>query len=171
MQFRVPQFLETEDKIVGPLTLRQFLYIGAAFVVISILYALVAMWLWAIISLFIVILAGALAFGKVNGQPMSKIILAGARFYWKPQTYVWQEPGQEISAATKSRGSSFSLERIMAGLALKTARHYVETGSLSEEEHQNIVQPSKKAKDVLERYQVLRKMTGEKRAARRIDYR
>ena len=30
MQFQVPQFIETEDKVVGPLTLRQFMYIAGA---------------------------------------------------------------------------------------------------------------------------------------------
>lgn len=171
MQFRVPQFLETEDKIVGPLTIRQFIYIGSAFLVSALFYAILATWLWAVLSVVLVVVAGGLAFVKINGQPMSKIFLAGASFYWKPQTYVWQEPGKVSRAIEERRSEGFSLERIVAGLSLKTARRYVETGSLPEEEHREIIQPTRKAKDILERYQVFQKITGEQRAAKRIDYR
>ena len=53
MQFQVPQFTEAEDKIVGPLTLRQFIYIAAAGGVSVMLYFAVITWLWAFLSMFI----------------------------------------------------------------------------------------------------------------------
>ena len=48
MQFQVPQFIETEDKIVGPLTLRQFLYIGAAGLLSFLLFFVLKIWFWFI---------------------------------------------------------------------------------------------------------------------------
>ena len=67
MQFQVPQFIETEDKIVGPFTLRQFMYVAGAGLGSAILYFTVATWLWLILT--IVLLGGAVgvAFIKVGG--------------------------------------------------------------------------------------------------------
>ena len=50
MQFQVPQFIETEDKIVGPFTLRQFIYVAGAGLGSVILYFSVATWLWLILT-------------------------------------------------------------------------------------------------------------------------
>ena len=69
MQFQVPQFIETEDKIVGPFTLRQFMYVAGAGLGSAILYFTVATWLWFILT--IILLGGAIgvAFVKVRGAP------------------------------------------------------------------------------------------------------
>lgn len=171
MQFRVPQFLETEDKVIGPLTIKQFIYVVVAFMLSAVFYAILNTWLWVALSLVLLGAAAGLAFVKINGQPLSRIAVAGFNFYWKPQTYTWREPDQIEHAASPARGGRFSLERVMAGRALKTAWRFVQTGSVPEEEHGEIIRPQKRSMSSLERYQVFQKITGEQRAARRVDYR
>jgi hypothetical protein len=170
MQFQVPQFIETEDKIVGPLTLRQFLYLGAAAGLSVILYFTVQLWLWFIFSLFLAAIGGALAFIKVNGQPMVKIVIAAARFGWQPKLFVWQpeHPSIPKNEATLKPffGKGLLLENIVAGLSLKKAHERVLTGTkASAEKSKRLFYEAK------ERYEIVRQLSGARRAVRRVDYR
>src|SRR5579864_1540697 len=90
MQFQVPQFIETEDKVVGPFTLRQFAYVGAGALVSALLYFTVQPWLWMVASLIILAFVGGLAFVKIEGRPLFDVLISAAGFYWKPQTYIWK---------------------------------------------------------------------------------
>jgi hypothetical protein len=88
--FQVPQFIDVEDKIIGPLTLKQFLFLAGAGIIIFILYSILQFWLWIIIS---IVFAGAgmgFAFVKINGQPLSKVALNGLKYLIRPRLYVWQ---------------------------------------------------------------------------------
>ena len=167
MQFQVPQFIETEDKIVGPLTLKQFLYFAAAGGLSFLLYFSVQLWLFAIFAILFFCAAAALAFIKINGRPLTRIISAAARFYWQPQAYVWQPEHPEVKKTEASlkpfAPSDSSLESIISGLALKNAWQNLQTGKkISDQQFLGKMQ---------ERYQVFRGLTGERRAARRVDYR
>ncbi len=91
MRFSVPQFIDVEDKIVGPLTLKQAIYIvgslGAAFV------------LWRIFGFFIAVLIGGpvlfvaflLAFVKVNNRPFVSIIYAAFTYVTTKKLYLWRK--------------------------------------------------------------------------------
>ncbi len=170
MQFQVPQFIETEDKIVGPLSLRQFLYLVGAAGLSVILFFTVQLWLWAIISIPIAALGIGIAFIKINGQPLPKLLISALSYFWRPTTYVWQ-PHQPKLPKTQSTlqpflGASFSLESIFSGLALRHAREKVQTGTkVSEEKSKRILARAK------EKYEVVQRISGELRAARRVDYR
>ena len=50
MRFQVPQFIEIESKIFGPLTLKQFIYLIGGGGIIFILYALLPFWLMIIFA-------------------------------------------------------------------------------------------------------------------------
>jgi len=90
MQYQVPQFIDTEDKLIGPFSLRQFIFVGAAGVVCGIAYFFVQTWLFVIIT--IIALGGAFAFAflKINGRPLIKVATSAFNYYWKPQTYIWK---------------------------------------------------------------------------------
>lgn len=88
--FQVPQFIDVEDKVVGPLTLRQFLFVALAAVIIFLSKSIFAFWLWIMLSIVVGCLGIALAFVKVNGQPLSKVVLNGIKYLIRPRLYVWQ---------------------------------------------------------------------------------
>ena len=99
--FQVPQFIDVEDKIIGPLTLKQFLFLAGAGIIIFILYSVLQFWLWLIIS---IVVAGAglgFAFVKINGQPMSKVALNGFKYLIRPRLYVLQRGQLKRSIAPK----------------------------------------------------------------------
>ncbi len=87
---QVPQFINMEAKIIGPLTLRQFLFIAAGGGLIFGLSFILQTGLWIIVSLFIAALSIALAFVKINEQPLYKVIMNAFKFYINPRLYTWK---------------------------------------------------------------------------------
>ncbi len=198
MQFQVPQFIETEDKIVGPLTLRQFIYVAVAGVFSAMLYFSIGGFVWVLLSLILFGIALGLAFVKVEGRPLFNVVVAAGHFYWRPQTYIWQPNHPMLgSIAQKSAKRSIvtdSVEKMAArrvsyepSVAHTTVR--VEQPILMESREQIAIgaslhrswsdlQTGIKASEakVVEkkmetRYQIFQRPTGDKRAAKRIDYR
>lgn len=95
MQFKVPQNIDMEDKIVGPLTLIQFLYILGGGVIDYLLYMALGsssfiFWLFAIP---IALVALALAFLKIQDQPLLYFIKAGLIYLQNPKKRIWQRQG------------------------------------------------------------------------------
>ncbi len=97
MQFEVPQFLDVEDKIFGPLTLKQFLYLAGAGGFSFILFFALQTWLWITCTSVLAVIAAGLAFGKFNGRPIIYTLFSVIKYTWRPKFYLWQysAPGQE----------------------------------------------------------------------------
>lgn len=171
MQFQVPQFIDTEDKVVGPFTIRQFLYVGLAAIISAVFYFFVATWLFVIIAIVVMGAGAAMAFAKVNGRPLIKVAAAAFSFYWRPQTYVWRS---ETKAAPEKHGPSqaggFSLEDIIAGMALHKSWENLQTGTpapaAAKVPERTVVENK-----IAQRYQIVRKLSGDRQAMKRVDYR
>ena len=92
MRFQVPQFIEVEDKIFGPLTLKQFLYIaGGAGLSAVIYFTLNSLVLAAIPVIIIMACSFALAFYKVNSKPLIYVIEAAMRYWVGAKLYIWKK--------------------------------------------------------------------------------
>lgn len=74
-QFVVPQFIDVEDKILGPITTRQFSLLLVGALLIFIAYQLAQFWLFLVEVVFIAIVFGVLAFVKINGMPFHFFLL------------------------------------------------------------------------------------------------
>ena len=90
MEYQVPQFIEVENKIVGPLTLAQFIYLAGAggICVVSFLY--LPLIIAVILSAAAVGLAVALSFYKMNGKPFIEILEAGFGYYTGARFFLWR---------------------------------------------------------------------------------
>lgn len=91
MHYSVPQFIEVEDKIIGPLTMRQFLWLLAGGGVVFILYFVLAFGVWVAISIFIGLIFAALAFFRVYNMPLISFLSNLARFSLMPQIFLWHK--------------------------------------------------------------------------------
>ncbi|MCX6713548.1 MAG: PrgI family protein [Candidatus Vogelbacteria bacterium] len=91
MQFQVPQFIEMEDKIFGPLTFKQFLYIVGGLALAFIFYVYLGFWLALIPMLAIVGFAGALAFYKFNGRSFIYLVEALFNYLRTKKLYIWKQ--------------------------------------------------------------------------------
>lgn len=164
MNFQVPQFIEEKPKIVGFLTLPQFLYVAAAGIVSFISFKLFSFFLWILITVIAAGGAIALAFVKVNGQSLPAIILAGFRFVWKPKVYTWQRAMKETMLDVSDIEKLQSLrEKMSIQEKLKSIALHIATGKLFSPKQL-------REREDKERYQVVTYMTGEKKIAKRVDY-
>lgn len=93
MQYKLPQFVEREATVVGPLTFRQFLYFGLAgvlsFFISPFLYKSHPQ-IFFLISGLIFIIAGAMAFVKIEGRNFGTIVTSMFNFFLHPRTYIWK---------------------------------------------------------------------------------
>lgn len=96
MRFVVPQFIDTEDKIIGPLSTRQFLVFLGGAGALFIEYKLSEFWLFAIQGLFTFALTGIFAFLKINGQPFHHFVLNILITFRRPKVKVWAKEVQRI---------------------------------------------------------------------------
>ncbi|MGD0976713.1 MAG: PrgI family protein [Minisyncoccia bacterium] len=92
MRFQVPQFIETETKLVGPLTLRQFIYIGAGALIIFLLrYVLTSVFLWIMADIPIGALAAGLAFYKIDSVPLPRYLVSATSFLFGGKKYIYKK--------------------------------------------------------------------------------
>jgi len=98
MQFQVPQNIDLEDKIVGPLTLIQFLYLLAGGVIDYLVFlSFKTSFIFWILGLPVTIVALALAFLKIQDQSLSYFIKAGLSYLSRPKIRLWQRQGLAIN--------------------------------------------------------------------------
>lgn len=91
MRFQVPQFIDVEDKIFGPLTLKQFIYLAGAGGISFVLWTLLPKFLALLVAAPIVLFAVALAFYKVNNRPFINVVESAFFFITKDKLYVWRQ--------------------------------------------------------------------------------
>ena len=88
-QFTVPQFIDVESKIIGPITTRQFLILLGGAVVIGISYKLFDFSLFLTIGIIVLIITAVFAFIKVNGRPFHYFVLNLTQTIRRPGIRVW----------------------------------------------------------------------------------
>lgn len=107
-RFVVPQFIDAEDKILGPITVRQFLIcLGAAFVMF-IEYTILTIAPFALMAALTAAIAAAFAFLKINGQPFHLVFVNVLQTMTRPNLRTWQKgyTDDELRAFVKSAQSA-----------------------------------------------------------------
>ena len=97
MKFRVPQFIDIEDKVIGPLTLKQFGYVVGAGGISFILWTFIPIHFIAV--LIIVPVGGlfiALAFAKYNNRSFGEFLESAFTYYTGAKIYTWKQPSPEV---------------------------------------------------------------------------
>ena len=93
--YKVPQDVEADDKLIGPFSFRQFIYL--------IIVALAGVGAWGLFQLFpplaviplpVIVFFGALALPLRKDQPMEVYMAAIVSFYIKPRKRLWKPDGQ-----------------------------------------------------------------------------
>lgn len=97
-QYQVPQFIEVEDKIFGPLTLKQFIYIAGGAGACLALFTLLPLWLALPLMIPPMGLALALAFYQVNGRPFIVSLEHAVGYYLGSKLYIWKQRQQAPQA-------------------------------------------------------------------------
>lgn len=167
MQFQVPQYYEVKERIVGPLTLQQFFYIAAACGLSFLLFFIFQFWLWFIASVILIGGASALALIEINGQSLTKILISAFFYYWRPRIYFWQREAEKEEIILPEEAKQ--IEEIKKDLSFQQRIKSLGQKILTSRSPLPGEKPI--TRNIQERYQVFRRATGEKHAAKRVDYR
>lgn len=89
MQYRVPQNIDMEDKIIGPLTLKQFMYVAIGGSLVYIIITKIPMPLSLLVGFPVGFFILALTFYKPQDQPFSHFLTALISYLTKPRQRVW----------------------------------------------------------------------------------
>ena len=127
-QFVVPQFLEVEDKIFGPITTRQFVILLVAGLFIFVAYKLADMALFIFFALLIGGSACILAFAKINGQSFHYFLLNVVVTLKRPSRRIWNKiyAKSELNALRQP----LAAEEEEAPRAPKAEHHHIRSLSL-----------------------------------------
>ncbi|MFA6158500.1 MAG: PrgI family protein [Candidatus Paceibacterota bacterium] len=97
MRFQVPQFIDVEDKIFGPLTLKQFIYLVGGAGLAYLAYALIGNLFISIIFILPIIgFALALAFYRINNKPFIGVLEAAFNYFTGNKLYIWKKVDKAI---------------------------------------------------------------------------
>jgi hypothetical protein len=95
MQFKVPQFIDVEDKLFGPLTFKQFAYLAGGAGICFVSYRLLPIYASIPIMLPVAGLALLLTFYRINGQPFIYYLQASIVYLTGSKLYVWKQRQQK----------------------------------------------------------------------------
>ncbi len=104
MQFKIPQNVQLEDKIVGPLTLKQLATLGIGLGISYVFYVSLAktytmlVWIWPVG--FFSILTLAITFLKINGIPFGKWCFLMVEFMFIPRKRIFMMGAGDVYMAT-----------------------------------------------------------------------
>lgn len=94
-QYKVAQDVEAEDKLLGPFSFRQFIYLIIVAVACALAWGLARIFVaLAIIPLPVILFFGALALPLRKDQPMEIYMAALVSFYLKPRKRIWIPDGR-----------------------------------------------------------------------------
>lgn len=96
MLINVPQYIDIEDKVAGPLTMKQLGWMILLGIILLVLWNVLPFMGFVIIGFPIAIFFVALAFFKPYGQPMPDFLWHGLMFFFKPKVYIWKRAPQNI---------------------------------------------------------------------------
>lgn len=102
MQFQVPQ-IDIEDKIFGPLTLKQFLYLATGGVIIFVAFMFFELGFVILIGIPIAAISASFAFLKYNGRPLPRIMLSMITFSASPHVFIWKKEVKPIPKAKEKK--------------------------------------------------------------------
>lgn len=131
MQFKVPKFIEMESKIFGPLTFKQFIYLGGgaglSYILLKLLPTILALPLIVLIAFF----SWSLAFTRRDkyGKPFVEVTEAAFKYFTKTKLYTWKRTPKEPKEVVKDEQTQnplLSIPKITPG-KLSDKLHDLET--------------------------------------------
>lgn len=98
MEYQVPQFIEVEEKVFGPLSLKQFIYLAGGFGLCVVLVLYLPRVIGIALAIPLAMFTMALAFYKVNNKPFLDILEAGFNYYLGNRLYLWKRTEKRVPA-------------------------------------------------------------------------
>jgi hypothetical protein len=125
MEFQVPQFIEVEDKIFGPFTFKQFLFImgggGLGFIIWYILSPFIGTFIAILPALPLSLFIGAFGFNIVHKrEKFIETVENAFKFYKNKKIYIWRKEQKKIKAGERASdkiGENSNFDNLMPKLS------------------------------------------------------
>ena len=91
MRFQVPQFIEIETKIVGPLTWKQFVWVAMGVGLLLIFFRLMTGFVLIFSSMIIIAVFGAMAFLRIEGMSLIEYLMKALNYFLGPKRYFFKK--------------------------------------------------------------------------------
>jgi len=113
MQFKVPQFIDVQDKLFGPFTFHQFAYLVGGIGLMFIIYKFLPLWIAIFLILPVGVLTFLLVFYKINDKPFVFYLQAGISYLTSNKLYLWKQRTVKPGAMQKDEAESPSLVSVV----------------------------------------------------------
>lgn len=142
MRFQVPQFIDVEDKIFGPLTFKQFIYVAGAIGLCVVFFTFLNKFIALLLSVPVVAFGVALAFYKMNDRPFIQVVENFFHYSLSSKLYLWQKapPSLKNSGVPKEKEPAEHRQISVPKLSESKLRDL--SWSLDIKENQNPVTPN-----------------------------
>ena len=111
-QYQVPQFIEVEDKIFGPLTLKQFVYLAGGGGLCLLFFTLLPLYLTVILAIPVLTLSAGLAFYTVNGRPLIFAMEHAFGYLFGTKLYLWMQRDVKPQEATVAKPANLPVPKL-----------------------------------------------------------
>ncbi|MDD3191078.1 MAG: PrgI family protein [Candidatus Pacebacteria bacterium] len=131
MQFSVPQFIDVEDKIVGPFTAKQTLYLVIGGAIILLAFSFFKPAFFVLVSVIVVPITLAFAFWRPKGISVAQLISNFTDFYTTEHLYLWRrEPDMTMyKVVQKKQANSEGPEKIVTRSRIRELANLLDTSS------------------------------------------
>ncbi len=113
-QFLVPQFIDVESKILGPITVRQFVILLVMIGTLFIFYKVFDFVTFLITGFFVLVVGIAFAFVKVNGMPFHFFVLNLVTSLSRPSLRVWRKENFDLRVEDEVKHEPVKVQDIVA---------------------------------------------------------
>jgi len=110
MEYQVPQFIEVEEKVFGPLSIKQFVYIAGGFGLCAVLVLYLPRVIGVALAIPLAIFTLALAFYKVNNRPFLDVLESGFNYYLGSRLYLWKRVEKKAEAPAAPQAPTAAAE-------------------------------------------------------------
>lgn len=113
MNFQVPQFIEIESKIFGPLSFPQFIYVVGGVAIAFLFYVAIPYFYIALIPMILSVLSGAaLAFYKVNDRSLIFLVQSMIKYYTGSKLYLWKKDVAKKNISVSEKNPTIDPKKI-----------------------------------------------------------
>jgi len=105
-QFQVPQFITVEDKVIGPLTIKQAVFVLGGIIIIALARFVFIPLLFYPVALVIAATAAALAFLKIGDIPFPTVVKNGFWYSMRPHIYIWKKEQAKSTTPQKATATT-----------------------------------------------------------------
>jgi hypothetical protein len=118
MRFEVPQFIEVEDKIFGPLTIKQFVYLAGGAGLSFVAYVVFPFYIAVLFIIAIMGFSCTLAFLKVNQRfPFVYMLEAATKYYFGTKLFLWRKTNKPVQVKTPQQIEDENMDKAINNYA------------------------------------------------------